>query len=452
MANSHRRRNTVNKIKINGEWLIEDSRIRQGIVEAFENLLSEPGDWRASLMNLSFSRIIEVETASLEEPFTEEEVKAALTELNGDKAPDPDGFTTAFWQHCWDIVKEVLLMFKDFHEKARFVPSLNSTFIVLVPKKGGVEDIKDFRPINLVNSLYKLIAKVLANRLKRVMSKLVNIAQNAFVAGRQILDASLIANEVIDSIAKKKDKGILYKLDIEKAYDTLNWNFLPSSLQKMGFGERWIEWIKWCITTVSFSVIVNGSPVGYFKSTRGLRQGDPLSPYLFVLGMEVFSILIDQTANGGFLSGFNLIGRTGEEVQVTHLLFADDTLVFCKDSREQLVYLNWILMWFKALFGLKINLSKSALLPVGSVVNLESLALELGCKVGCLPTTFLGLPLGAKHNSTRVWDGVEEKFIALWKRQYISKGGESHSSEAPSLTCQSTSCSFFACQRVSSRD
>ena len=169
-----------------------------------------------------------------------------------------------------------------------------------------------------------------------------------------------------------------------------------------------------------------GAQSGYFKSTRGLRQGDPLSPYLFVLGMEVFSILIDNAASGGFLSSFNLIGRTGEEVQVTHLLFADDTLVFCKDSREQLVYLNWILMWFEALSWLKINLSKSALLPAGSVENPESLALELGYKVGCLPTTYLGLPLGAKHNSTRVWDRVEEKFrkrLALWKRQYISKGG-----------------------------
>ena len=174
-------------------------------------------------------------------------------------------------------------------------------------------------------------------------------------------------NEEIDSITKKKEKGILCKLDIKKAYDTLNWNFLLSSLQKRGFGERWIERIKWCITTVSFSLIVYGSPADYFKSTRGLRQGNPLSPYLFVLGMEVFSILIDKAASGGLLFGFNLIGRIGEEVQVTYLLFANDTLVFYKDSREQLVYLNWILMWFEALSGLKINISKSVLLPVGSV-------------------------------------------------------------------------------------
>ena len=174
----------------------------------------------------------------------------------------------------------------------------------------------------------------------------------------------------------------------------------------MGFGERWIEWIKWCITTVFFSVIINGSSVGYFKSTRGLRQGDPLSPYLFVLGMEVFLILINKAASGGFPFGFNLKGRTGEEVQVTHLLFADDTLVFCKDSREQLVYLNWILMWFEALSGLKINLSKSALLLVGSVENPKGLALEVGCNVGSLPTTYLGLPLGAFGCETQLHKGL----------------------------------------------
>ena len=116
----------------------------------------------------------------------------------------------------------------------------------------------------------------------------------------------------------------------------------------------------------------------------------------------LFSILINKAANGGFLSGFNLKGKTGEEVQVTHLLLADDTPVVCKDSREQLVHLSWILMWFEALTGLKIDLSKSVLLPVGSVENLESLALGLGCNVGSLPTTYMGLPLGAKHNSTRV--------------------------------------------------
>ena len=151
-------------------------------------------------------------------------------------------------------------LFRDFHEHVSFVRSLNSTFMVLIPKRGGVEDLKDFRPISLIGSIYKLIAKVLANRLKKVMNKLVNSAQNAFVERRQILDASLIANEVIDLMLKKKEKGVLCKLDIEKAYDKINWNFLTTVLGKMGFKEKWLGWIKWCISTASFSIMLNASP------------------------------------------------------------------------------------------------------------------------------------------------------------------------------------------------
>ena len=110
-------------------------------------------------------------------------------------------------------------LFKDFHERGRFGKGLNSTFLVLIPKIRGAEDLKDFRPISLVGSLYKLIAKVLANRLKKVRNGLVNPAQNAFVEGRQILDASLIPNEVINSLQKRKEMRVLCKLDIEKAYD-----------------------------------------------------------------------------------------------------------------------------------------------------------------------------------------------------------------------------------------
>ena len=298
--------------------------------------------------------------------------------------------------------------------------------MVLIPKRGGVEDLKDFRPISLTGSIYKLIAKVLANRLKKLMNKLVNSTQNAFVEGRQILDASLIANEVIDSMLKKKEKGVLCKLDIEKAYDKINWNFLTVVLIKMGFKEKWLGWIEWCISTASFSVMLNGSLEGFFRSSRGLRQGDPLSPYLFVLGMEYFSLLVDRAAEGGFISGYKFKGRNDTKRQITHLLFADDTLVFCKDTEDQMAYMSWILAWFEALSGLRINLDKSSLLPVGRVENEENLALELGCKIGSLPAEYLGLPLGAKHKASSVWDGVEERFrkrLTNWKRQYIYKGG-----------------------------
>ncbi|RVW63178.1 putative mitochondrial protein [Vitis vinifera] len=194
----------------------------------------------------------------------------------------------------------------------------------------------------------------------------------------------------------------------------------------MGFGEKWAGWIKWCLSTASFSVLINDSPTDFFRSIRGLRQGDPLSPYLFVLGMEALTSLINRAVRGGYLSGCRIRGREGAGIQVSHLLFADDTLVFCEDSQEQLAFLSWLLLWFEATSGLRINLNKSEILPMGRVENAELLAAELGYKVGSLPSTHLGLPLDASHKSVMVWDGMEERMrkrLALWKRQFISKGG-----------------------------
>ena len=155
--------------------------------------------WKADIGRLQLDQISQQEAENLEIPFSEVEVHSALMEMNGDKAPRPDGFTMAFWQSCSNFAKEIMEMFKEFHEHSSFLKSLNNTFLVLIPKKGGTEDLGDFRPISLLGGLYKLLAKVLANKLKKVVGKVVSPAQNAFVMGRQILDVSLIANEVIDS-------------------------------------------------------------------------------------------------------------------------------------------------------------------------------------------------------------------------------------------------------------
>ena len=141
-----------------------------------------------------------------------------------------------------------------------------------------MEDFKDLRPISFVGGLYKIFSKVLANRIKRIMDKVISKSQNAFVEGRQILDAVLIANELVDYVLRRKKCGLVWKLDIEKTYDGISWEFLYQVLSRMGFGSRWMSWMKWCISTASFSVLINGSPAGFFPSSRGLRQGDPLSP------------------------------------------------------------------------------------------------------------------------------------------------------------------------------
>ena len=158
---------------------------------------------------------------------------------------------------------------------------------------------------------------------------------------------------------------MLCKLDIENAYDHVNWEFLMFLLQQCGFSEKWKRWIRCCISTVKFSILINGCPSDFFRSSRGLRQGDPLSPFLFDIIMEALSrMLVAATAAGQF-SGFTVGNEAGSLMSVSHLLFADDTLVFCDADNTHITALRGILSRFEEMSGLRINLGKSELVPVG---------------------------------------------------------------------------------------
>jgi hypothetical protein len=173
---------------------------------------------------------------------------------------------------------------------------------------------------------------------------------------------------------------------------------------------------------VQFSVLVNGSPHGFFSSSRGLRQGDPLSPLLFVFAMEALSRMISAAVNGGLLEGFR-VGNTA----FSHLLFADDTLIFCSAHSSQLRHLQGLFLLFEAASGLKVNLAKSNLIPVGNVDQVPRFANILGCGIASLSAKYLGLPLGDSYKSIVIWNGVIEKIehqLASWKRLYLSKGGK----------------------------
>ncbi|WMV52976.1 hypothetical protein MTR67_046361 [Solanum verrucosum] len=359
--------------------------------------------WRPPFVMMNCPRISQEEQEWMQRPFSEEEVE------------------------CWEIIKDdVMQTIHNFHQNEVFERSLNATFVALIPKKYGAEELKDFRPISLIGGMYKIIAKLITERMKTVMGRLINEHQMAFLKDRQIMNASLLANELVDSRVKQKIPGILCKLDIEKAYDHVNWNYLFKVLSDMGFGRKWVNWIKFCVSTVKFSIIINGSPEGFFQSQRGLRQGDPMSPFLFLLAMEGLNYMVRKANELGWIRGFGAYTNRANNMEITHLLYADDSLVFCGAEVSQIRHLRAILTIFEAISGLHVNWQKSCLFPVNQVNNMQGLVDNLGCQVASLPTKYLGMPLGAKNKELEEWSEVlerSERKLTRWKSQYLSLGG-----------------------------
>uniref|UniRef100_A0A2N9EQD7 Reverse transcriptase domain-containing protein n=1 Tax=Fagus sylvatica TaxID=28930 RepID=A0A2N9EQD7_FAGSY len=426
-ANSNRRRNYIGELEVDGIRYEDKEEVKAQALQFYQSLYQENEPWRPLADGITFDTIGVGDRDMLDRPFELDEVVQVLKGLQGDKAPGPDGFSMAFFQKCWQVVEtDVMAFFGEVYEHCKFEKSLNATFISLIPKKMNATNIRDFRPISLIGSMYKLLAKVLANRLARVLDGVVSESQNSFVGGRKTLDSVLIANECLDSRLKSRIPGLICKLDIEKAYDHVNWDCLYYIMDRMGFGSRWINWMRACTSTVRFSVLVNGSPTGFFDSARGLRQGDPLSPMLFLLIMEVLSRMLRRTVEEGRIKGFHAGKDAITGVCISHLLFADDTILFCDANPEQLLYIRMVLTCFEAVTGLRVNLSKSEMVPVGHVDGLDDLADLLHCRIGCLPLLYLGMPLGASYKSVDVWNTILEKIerrLAGWKKLYLSKGG-----------------------------
>lgn len=355
-------------------------RIKEEAIRYYSTLYSKEDGNRPCIENLFSKSLGEEEAKMLEVPFSLDEIREVILDMAGDKSPRPDGFSMCFYQFCWDIIKyDLLKVFNEFHTSSINNVGTNVTFLVLIPKKEGAVEIPDFRPISLVTSLDKSIAKVLSRRIRKVIALVVDDTQGTFVKGRQITDGILIASKCVDGLKKMKKYSLVCKIDLEQAYDRVDWDFLRWVLLKKGFGEKWIGWIMRCLDHPQFSIMLNGSSKGFISSSRGIKQGDPLSPFLFTLVADAFSVLMAKALSNSLIEGIG-VGKDG--VRVTHLQFADDTICFIKDSVEQVINLKYVLMIYEKISGLKVNFSKSSLVGIGvNASEVNCYAQLLGCKV-----------------------------------------------------------------------
>ena len=350
--------------------------------------------------------------ASLIEDFTSLEVESALRQMAPLKAPGPDGMPPIFFQHYWDcigndIVKAVLFCLNT----SEIMPGLNHTFITLIPKVKSPEFISEYRPIALCNVLYKLVSKVLANRLKRVLPRIIFETQSAFQPDKAISDNILVPFETLHHMKMKKvGKGghVALKLDMGKAYDRLEWEFLKMIMEKMGFHPTWVGWIMECIKSVTYSILVNGEPKGHILPTRGIRQGDPLSPYLFLLVSEGLNGLIQHAVEGGQIEGFALY-QFGPKI--SHLFFVDDSLLFCRARLRDVLAIQDLLGLYEKASSQMINATKTTLFFSKNVSDdsKESIKNQLGVAKIKEYEKYLGLPAVVGRNKKASLNYIKDR-------------------------------------------
>ncbi|GJV32300.1 RNA-directed DNA polymerase, eukaryota [Tanacetum coccineum] len=379
---------TIRGVSINGDWVVDSATVKNEFYNHFASTFEAPPTYRL-IFSGDFPYSLNHEQSSLLEwDVTDVEIRRAIWDCGVDKSPGPDGFTFEFIQKIWDLVgMDVCRAVKAFFISSQFPKGCNPSFIALIPKIMDVKLVKEFRPISLIGCQYKIVGKILVNCLSMVIGDLISMEQSAFVRGRQILDGPMILSEVIAWCNHKKNKTMIFKVDFEKAYDSVRWDFLDDIMQQFGFGEKWKGWIMGCLNSSTGSVLVNGSPTKEFKFHRGLCQGHAFSSF-----------------------------------------YADDAMFIREWNDFNLHNIVQILQCFYLASGLQINLHKCSLLGIGGVKYEEVVrrADIIGCEASKTPFKYLGVQVGSSMSRLQDWDIVVDKIVAKlskWKVKNLSIGG-----------------------------
>eukprot|EP00253_Pinus_taeda_P010493 PITA_10493 len=361
----HRQGNRILSIKNkNGERVVEQNEIEQVLMDHHKGILAEPQVDRTraiqEICSAIPSLVTEDQNKALMRVVTLEELEEVVKAMKKGTAPGPDGFTVDFYQAGWHFLGREIL---DLVEESR-------------------------------------------------------------ITKRQILDGLVVTQEVIHSLKVKKQKGMMIKLDLSKAYDRLSWKYLETVLERFGFHQRWIAWIHNLISSPHFSILVNGSPSKTFNASRGIRQGDPLSPFLFILAAEGLGRFIKQERAANRIKGLQIWGNN---LPLTHQQFVDDIMLFGEPTVREVRHLRRILDLFAEASGLEINKDKSCIFIFNTIDQVKSHLIRiLGFKRGELPTKYLGNVLDLTSKRVKNWQGVLDKLsnkVANWAFRVLNIAG-----------------------------
>jgi exonuclease III len=431
-ASERKRANLVRKLKDDNGGVVEGEKELKSFIANYYNSLftSNVGPDDGALLSNVSRRVSAEMNDSLMRKFSSEDIKEALNSMGDLKAPGPDGMPAVFYKRFWELIgdkvqEEVLGVLNG----GNMPTGWNETIIVLIPKTQKPEKLKDLRPISLCNIIYKIVAKTVACRLKPVLTEIISPSQSAFIPDRLITDNILVAYELTHYMHKRKggrDGVAAVKLDMSKAYDRVEWSFLENIMVKMGFSPKLVNLVMNCVRTVSYKVKVNQDFTEVIMPHRGLRQGCPLSPYLFILCAEGLSCLFHKAAEDGTLDGIQICPNAPK---INHMFFADDSIIFMKVNEASALKLQSILRLYEGASGQMINKEKSAVMFSKGTSNAAKRrflsVLEISAEA--YNERYLGLPIYLGRSKSKAFGFLLEKVwkkIQGWKERFLSKAGK----------------------------
>lgn len=336
--------------------------------------------------------------------------------------------TVLFYKTYWGIVGEaVVLEVQNFFDSAHLRTTFNHTFLALIPKTNNASKVDHYQPIALCNVILKIITKILASRLRKVLELIIHPCQSAFIPNRSINDNIIVNHEIMYYLNKKKGKRgfMAIKIDLVKAYDRVEWRVLLQIIRQFGFAEQFIKMVTAFIETPLFSIMINGAPFGYFKSSRDIRQGDPMSPGLFSIFSDLLSRILARAANEGKFSGIKI---SRYSPIVTHLMYADDLVIYCKADPSEVQALTDCLKLYGEWSGQEINWHKSSIHFSKNVSRKERAHLTgiMGIQECSHNGMYLGHPFCTFKSKNEAYKDTIEKLankLSGWKQRTLSMAG-----------------------------